>query len=369
MEFAGFAIVSRPADLKQLELVFILPKDSTDVMSLRHRLLLSPSDKYRLPRKSRYTLSQQVTEAVYQVHKLSLVHKCIRPENILLIRSGPKSNSDSERYNNDRPDFIFQQSVETAYLTGWQHARNGLPEAKWKYPADWIAALYQHPDRQTGSDVAAETIYTLAHDIYSFGLCLLEVGLSDSFIHHRGPHDREPTLAKWLRREIEAWKEANPDWKLREKRTDAWVHHYVFAEIAGGKLRQEMGDVYAGLVAGCLSCVEKGFAGIGCFVNSRDGRWAEQGEVFVKYVSERLAGEEGALRDGNGEGVKKWSSKMEDEGVGVVKCKSKGNGKSKGKAARRAENHSERSKPSERDARDPGALAERLANLVEKESR
>lgn len=369
MEFAGFAIVPTSVDLKQLQLVFILPEDCTDVMSLRHRLLPSSSNKYRLPRKYRYTLSQQLTEAVYQVHKLSLVHKCIRPENILLARSDRESNSDSdsEDHNNDRPDFIFQKSIGTVYLTGWQHARKGLPELKWQTPADWIAAFYQHPSRQTGSDVATETRYTLAHDIYSFGLCLLELGLWDSFIYYHGPRDREPTLAMWLRDEIEAWKEANPEWTRWKWCTDAWMHHFVFVEIAGGKLRQEMGDVYASLVISCLSCVEMGFAGIDDFVNSRDGRWTEQGEVFVKYVGERLAGEQGALQDGNGKGVKEWGVKVEDEGVAVVKCESKRAGKGKGKATRRGENHSGRSDPSERDAQDPGALAERLANLAKKE--
>ncbi|MCJ1359280.1 MAG: hypothetical protein MMC33_009281 [Icmadophila ericetorum] len=103
------------------------------------------------------------------------------------------------------PSFHFDH-LGTPYLVGWQYARRGLSSSQWGLPSYWIAAFYQHPSWQTGSDVTSEYKYNIGHDIYSFGVCLLEIGLWDSFAFYDGPCDKESVLASWYIKELEAWK-------------------------------------------------------------------------------------------------------------------------------------------------------------------
>ena len=47
-------------------------------------------------------------------------------------------------------------------------------------PVNWRIALSQHPDRL--GDVQAKQAYNFGHEIYSLGVCLLEIGLWESFV-------------------------------------------------------------------------------------------------------------------------------------------------------------------------------------------
>lgn len=86
-------------------------------------------------------------------------------------------------HKNIRPDtiVIFQDKtigLGIPFLLGFEKIRavnaftNLIDDAKWQ------KNLYRHPNRQ---GLRYEESYKMQHDIYSFGICLLEIGLWDSF--------------------------------------------------------------------------------------------------------------------------------------------------------------------------------------------
>ena len=51
---------------------------------------------------------------------------------------------------------------------------------------DWEKNLYRHPQRQ---GILLHADYEMRHDIYSLGVCLLEIGLWKSFVDYRAGSD------------------------------------------------------------------------------------------------------------------------------------------------------------------------------------
>lgn len=57
----------------------------------------------------------------------------------------------------------------------------------------WDRNVYRHPLRQ-GNDPVDR--YRMQHDIYSLGVCLLEVGLWESFVEYTGENEKEAPGSK-----------------------------------------------------------------------------------------------------------------------------------------------------------------------------
>lgn len=113
----------------------------------------------KLSLNTRIDLCQQLAEAVLQAHTIGLVHKHIRPDNILLFELPPVADGGCPRLE--------------VYLSGWQYARHIDGEATLKLgEASWQRAIYQHPARQKQK---ADRAYFITDDIYSLGVCMLEI--------------------------------------------------------------------------------------------------------------------------------------------------------------------------------------------------
>lgn len=54
----------------------------------------------------------------------------------------------------------------------WQMSRAASDATNWRRTINWWETIYQHPERQV---LCNEEIYTLDHDIYSFGICMIEI--------------------------------------------------------------------------------------------------------------------------------------------------------------------------------------------------
>jgi hypothetical protein len=111
----------------------------------------------------------------------------------------------------------------------------------------WHENLYRHPTRQ---GVAPEDMYTMLHDVYSLGVCLLEIGLWSSFVQYALGSNGETTILPGLL-EIAAVP------KMRDERKRAFELKSVLTELATSRLPGCMGDKYASLVTSCLSCLDK----------------------------------------------------------------------------------------------------------------
>jgi hypothetical protein len=139
------------------ELVFAVP-DGTVRQSLAHRIVSSPKPEIVERLKTCLVLA----EAVVSVHTLGLVHKSIRPRSTLIV-------SKATGYSSANP----------MYLLDWSRIRELLGASTMLGENDWQKRIYQHPERQ-GRYV--EQVYHPRHDIYSLGVCLLEILLWTPFV-------------------------------------------------------------------------------------------------------------------------------------------------------------------------------------------
>jgi hypothetical protein len=149
---------------------------------------------------------------------------------------------------------------------------------------DWTLALYQHPQRQAGLGGLAESKYNIGHDIYSFGVCLLEIGLWESFVQYDGD---TPSLSPTLSLARINWITENA--AAAEIMTDSEIEQQVFLMLAGQRLAYEMGEAYSRTVIKCLSCLENGFGNVIMFVDSQSSDWDEQGVLFIQEIRRQLA--------------------------------------------------------------------------------
>lgn len=97
------------------------------------------------------------------------MHKNIRPESILIqIFNDAGAGSDPSR------------SCST-FLVGFENFRSADGGTDLIGDDEWARDLYRHPSRQ-GENLTEP--YKMQHDIYSLGVCLLEIGIWESFVKY-----------------------------------------------------------------------------------------------------------------------------------------------------------------------------------------
>lgn len=139
--------------------VFKMPPGFTSPRSLRSCLL-----ENTVPRtlSDRFLLAAELGKSISYVHTFGFVHKNIRPETILIFKGSGS-----------------QSSIGSAFLIGFEQVRAAEALTFKAGDTAWEKNLYRHPKRQ---GERPEDIYVMQHDIYSLGVCLLEVGLWQSFV-------------------------------------------------------------------------------------------------------------------------------------------------------------------------------------------
>ncbi|KAL4883395.1 hypothetical protein BJY04DRAFT_184569 [Aspergillus karnatakaensis] len=201
--------------VKSFNFIFRIPQGLTNPKSLREHLLFLTKE-YSLTSKVR--LAKQLARAVSFVHTLGFVHKNIRPETIMIFEDSTRPES------------------KTLFLTGFKFFRMEDGRTLLRGDAAWETNLYRHPARQW---LRPEADYKMQHDIYSLGVCLLEIGLGSSFVNYTG-HDVSS-----------------------DQRTE--YHSGLFdlqciksrlCDLAEQNLPQKMGEIYTRIVLNCLTCTD-----------------------------------------------------------------------------------------------------------------
>lgn len=202
-------------------LLFHLPHGLATPRSLRE-ILMERSDFLALER--RLDLAVQLAQSITFIHSLGIVHKNIRPETILVF------HSDSDH-------------TDKAFVLGFEQFRHIQTHSLLRGDLEWRKAIYRHPSRH---GLHPERGYIMQDDIYSLGVCLLELGLWRSFIFNVGgsctPHP-EVDVSKISGKET--WRKAHI---LKEK----------FESLAQTELPAKMGRRYSEVVYSCLSCLNRG---------------------------------------------------------------------------------------------------------------
>ncbi len=167
---------------------------------------------------ARLELAKQLATALSYVHVLDFVHKSIRPETALVFKS---HSSDSAS---------LTHGFGPLFLVGFKTFRTADGKSLRLTTADRLENMYQHPERQ---GIDPSTDHRMQHDIYSLGVCLLEIGLWGSFV----AGDSSSSI---LSSEV-----SSPD--------DIKAH---FTVLAKERLPSAMGEKYTSVVVNCLTCME-----------------------------------------------------------------------------------------------------------------
>ncbi|KAF2826581.1 hypothetical protein CC86DRAFT_416221 [Ophiobolus disseminans] len=108
----------------------------------------------------RVRLCSQLAVAVLQTHKLGLVHKHIRPGNLLIAFEKASNGGINEG---------------ALFLAGWQNARLIEGATTTLIGEKTVSkVIYQHPERRVENGRAKDS-YSIDHDVYSLGVCMLEL--------------------------------------------------------------------------------------------------------------------------------------------------------------------------------------------------
>ena len=178
-DLARILFCSRPSTLGLLQCIGVLKElDTNGEISQYRFVFLNPTEPHTAPSSLRaplmrdpvsldakYRIAKSITRGVLAVHAADFVHKSIRPDSILVF-SSPKD-----------------QDIR-AYLVGFERSRPAASGTSLTGDMIWERNLYRHPSRQ---GLKSEHAYIMQHDIYSLGVCLLEIGLWNSLVMPSDP--------------------------------------------------------------------------------------------------------------------------------------------------------------------------------------
>jgi serine/threonine protein kinase len=171
----------------------------------------------------RMRVSRNIARSIIFLHNASFVHKNIRPETIITTEAGD------------------------SYLVGFQWLRAAAGNTYRLGDAVQSHDLYRHPTRQGASP---EEMYSMQHDVYSLGVCLLEIGLWKSFVTY-GNASTDITV------DVPGIPEAAVQLSAHEKKKRSYEVKRKLTDLAKSELPSRMGERFAAVVVSCLTCLDK----------------------------------------------------------------------------------------------------------------
>ncbi|UKZ46567.1 hypothetical protein TrVGV298_000772 [Trichoderma virens] len=246
--------------LVSLHLAFSLWTEDSNPMCLRHHLLYSTG----ISLTTILNMARQLVSAVSYIHTCGWVHKNIRPETILIL---PEDNATNP---ND---------LGPAYLLGFNSFRSVNFRTMRTGDEEWDRNLYRHPSRQ---GLSAQEDYIMQHDVYSLGVCLLELGLWESFVSY----DRDVGDAKHENKQPSASLGLGLDnlqFQAEGSAVSSKIKNHL-VNLARLKLPSRMGDKYTSVVVTCLTCLDQGNEDFGDDEEMRDDDGILVGVRFIEKV-------------------------------------------------------------------------------------
>ncbi|KAF3937352.1 hypothetical protein ABW19_dt0204187 [Dactylella cylindrospora] len=218
------------------ELIFYGNPTDKYPQTLAHRLQensVVPSLNYRV------SLCHQLAVAVLQTETLHLVHKNIRPENILLFPCGNILTPGAEE-------------IPSLLLYGWQYARSVDGSAtSLGGEISLQRRIYQHPERQVQ---VAEKRYNMGHDVYSLGVCMLEILTWKSLLAPTTPPTVSPAFIEaFTRLELDP----GPDIMQARYTSLPLEVKEVLISMAESLIPREAGTKMAEMVKNFLTCLDE----------------------------------------------------------------------------------------------------------------
>ena len=255
-------------------LVFVIPKH----LDFQGTLQTMLSDCSQVPPlEVRLSICTQLAESVLHVHKLGLVHKNINPMSIMLMKS------------TDLPNGNQIGTGPFAFLLNWHLVRRASDATNRTGQHLWWKGIYCHPKRQME---LAEEEYNMGHDIYSLGICMLEVLNWKPLVIFDGETPEVSSTFKEQAKDLgilgkNQIKMHNRGLKSESEMctADPFGVQEILQSLARKELPPVTGSRLSRLVVSCLSALEGGFLN---FSFNRDSR-VETGMNFMCSVKMTLA--------------------------------------------------------------------------------
>lgn len=216
-----------------LHLLFNTSSRAKTVNSLRR--LLSSSTSYTL--NERIQLARMIATAVLNTHNYRYVHKNIRPSNILCILEG------EPRVSQNQPNGSLPLELGQALLVGYSDARLGSAGSQRAGPEVILDEIYVHKTRGH-QDPSKNQKHSFLHDVYSLGVCLLEIGLWKSLIVPGNSNSESWVL------NVKDFRFLASDLPDRQAFLEGLQNK--FESVARYHLPRKVGQKYADVVVACL---------------------------------------------------------------------------------------------------------------------
>ena len=239
-------------DAQHCDIIFSFPENQDDPTSLR-ALLVQANTAY--PLNARVNIAQTLARSVMFLHDCQFVHKSLRPDNVICFAT-----------QGDCPDKPYMIGLDRFRLidAGSMRLSDDL----------WYKDIYRHPSRQ---GIRPERDYIMQHDIYSLGVCLLEIGLWQSFLvwhdDSDGPLINEDLLS-------------SKDFTIKDPRKRAFAIKRQLISLAEERLPGSMGRIFASTVISCLTCLDPGNTDFGDQEELYDESGILVGVRFVEKVGQ-----------------------------------------------------------------------------------
>lgn len=245
----GVLKISDPAsqDLR-FQFVYSPPANLTDPATLRS-LLFHPAPSL----DAKFRLAKVMARSVTAVHSAGFVHKSIRPDTVLV-------------FHDDGDD------LPAAFLVGFERFRAARSGTALTTDMVWHRNIYRHPTRQ-GRKSEDMVPYIMQHDIYSLGVCLLELGIWSSFVSDGA--DPQPGALLKISQQLRMTNVVQAAWEIRG----------MLLDLAKDRLPQIMGNLYTTIVISCLTCLDSGASNI--FATEED-LWDEDGVLVAVAFIEKI---------------------------------------------------------------------------------
>ncbi|WKT53719.1 hypothetical protein QSH57_004303 [Fusarium oxysporum f. sp. vasinfectum] len=224
-----------PSRIVSFDLIFRIPEGMEIPQSLRQSLILYPGRSHSaLSVTRRVRIAQELAKSVSYVHTFKFVHKNINPESVLLLED-------------------LESSRSATFLVGFDHFRSAGGATSLQGDGVWYRDLYRHPTRQ---GEYPEDSYHMQHDIYSLGVCLLEVGLWESFVDYSSDTPSPDGPIGDLAARIMPAGDAASSGNIAARTIIFEAKDYM-EKLAKERLPQAMGENYSQVVLSCLTCLDE----------------------------------------------------------------------------------------------------------------
>ncbi|KAI7777805.1 hypothetical protein LA080_003004 [Diaporthe eres] len=251
----GFTLSGTKGDPKITLLLNIPPDLAPNPRSLRD-LLLNTGPPESL--SQRFQVAQGLAKSISYVHTFGFVHKNVRPESILCFSGA-------------------HETITATYLIGFELFRRDMGWTQRLGDTSLDKDLYRHISRQ---GIDPKWNYIMQHDIYSLGVCLLEIGLWKSFIDY-AIHGTSTTTTLQPADILDFPANLNESQAAHHLATEGAAK---LVSLARNDLPRYMGTKYSEIVITCLTCLHGSNDDFGDDLESEDAQGVPVGVRFVEKV-------------------------------------------------------------------------------------